>query len=279
MVRSARAQRGYTYLALMFAVALMGAGLAAAGVFWHTAQMREKERELLYVGDQYKKAIERYYKQGKTYPRELPQLVRDQRTPDVRRYIRKLYRDPITNKNEWGLLKTPDGGIAGIFSLSEQAPLKTANFPLAYAEFEGKTKYSDWKFVYSPQSAPGGTGAPGAAQQRAPGTPAGAQPNVPGGTAGGQQSANPASGPARAGAVQGAQSGASNTGGFQLGTTSDAAPGQQGSASGAQSTGPGGFGLLQPSTPSSGGAGAVQPSTPATDSGAGAQESFPRTSP
>src|SRR5215203_3047104 len=108
MVMNRRAHHGYTYLALLFVIALMGAGLAAVGIFWHTAQMRAKERELLYIGDQYKKAIERYYKEGKTYPRELRQLIRDQRTPDVRRYLRKLYPDPVTNKNEWGLIKTPD---------------------------------------------------------------------------------------------------------------------------------------------------------------------------
>jgi type II secretory pathway pseudopilin PulG len=178
------AQHGYTYLTLLFAVALMGAGLAAASSLWHTAQMREKERELLYVGDQYRKAIEAYYKQGKQYPRELVQLLRDQRVPGVRRYLRKLWRDPITNKSEWGLVKAPDGGIAGVYSLSEQAPFKQAEFPKDYAEFTGKAKYSDWKFAYLPAGKPGASppGAPGTspAQQGAPGTPAPGAPAAPG---------------------------------------------------------------------------------------------------
>ena len=130
--------------------------------------------------------------QGKQYPKELVQLLRDQRVPGVQRYLRKLYRDPITGKNEWGLVKAPDGGIAGVYSLSDLAPFKEADFPKALAEFTGKTKYSDWKFAYlapgaqgtSPQGAPGAAappGTPGAAS--APGTTGAASPQgVPGAT-------------------------------------------------------------------------------------------------
>lgn len=167
-----RRQHGYTYLTLIFAVAFMGAGLAAASSLWHTAQMREKERELLYVGDQYRKAIQLYYAQGNQYPKELVQLLRDQRVQGVRRYLRKLYRDPITGKGEWGFVKAPDGGIVGVYSLSEEMPFKQADFPKDYAEFTGKTKYSDWKFAYMPQGKPGATPPQGTSGQ---GSPQGAQ--------------------------------------------------------------------------------------------------------
>ena len=53
-------QKGFTYLTILFVVAIMGAGLALTGQVWHTAAMRDKESELLYVGNQYRKAIERY---------------------------------------------------------------------------------------------------------------------------------------------------------------------------------------------------------------------------
>jgi len=32
----------------------MGVALAALGTMWHTASQREKERDLLFVGDQYR---------------------------------------------------------------------------------------------------------------------------------------------------------------------------------------------------------------------------------
>jgi len=52
-------------------------------------------------------------------------------------------------------VKSADGGFAGVYSLSEAAPLKTAGFAVRDSSFEGKTKYSDWQFVYSPAAAPG----------------------------------------------------------------------------------------------------------------------------
>ena len=149
-----RPQAGYTYLVLLLVVALMGAALGATGVLWHTAQTRDKEIELLYIGNEYRRAIQLYHANTpgpvKQYPREFEQLLKDPRLPVVRRYLRKLYRDPITGKREWGVIKAPDGGIAGVHSLSESAPYKTANFKKTDAEFEGKTKYSEWRFAYLP---------------------------------------------------------------------------------------------------------------------------------
>ena len=80
MVR--RRNSGFTYLTVLFMVALMGAGLALAGEVWHTSVLREKEAELLYVGHQYRKAIERYVLAGpRQYPRTLEDLLKDQRRP------------------------------------------------------------------------------------------------------------------------------------------------------------------------------------------------------
>jgi type II secretory pathway pseudopilin PulG len=189
-------QAGVTYLAVLLLVALMGATLGAAGVLWHTAQMREKERELLFVGNEYRRAIQLYYLSSpggvRQYPRELADLVRDPRQPAVKRYLRKLYRDPMTGKPEWGLVKNPDGSIAGVYSLSDAAPFKTANFSKGDADFEGKEKYSDWKFVYRETPAAGSLPqkpAAGQGPQPAPST----SPNVtpPATGAGSPTSQNP----------------------------------------------------------------------------------------
>ena len=64
-------------------------------------------------------------------------------------YLRKNYLDPITGK-EWQLIKDPAKGITGVVSSSEQEPLKKANFPEEFKEFEGKTKYMEWQFVNRP---------------------------------------------------------------------------------------------------------------------------------
>lgn len=169
---------GFTYLTVLFIVAILAGGLALIGEVWHTTTLREKEAELLYVGNQYRKAIERYYLSGpRQYPRALADLLKDPRKAGTERYLRQMYPDPVTGKSEWGLVKAPDGGIAGVHSLSEEAPLKHANFDRLNLDFAGKAKYSEWQFVYGPAAAP----APGAsaAQPGAVPPPAAAPPSNP----------------------------------------------------------------------------------------------------
>lgn len=146
-----RRQSGFTYLTLLFVVATMGAGLALTGEVWYTSVLREREAELLHIGNDYRKAIERYYLSGpRQYPRDLADLLKDPRQPGIVRHLRKPYSDPVTGKEEWGLVRAPDGGIAGVHSLSEDKPLKSGGFSVRDREFEAKPKYSDWKFVYTP---------------------------------------------------------------------------------------------------------------------------------
>ena len=137
----------------IFLVAVLGLGLAATGEVWQTAAQREREIELIFVGSQYRKAIERYYRSAQgygRYPRQLEDLLKDPRRPETRRYLRTLYADPVTGTTEWGLVRAPDGGIAGVYSLSEDAPIKTTGFRPENATLAGRTKYVDWKFEYVP---------------------------------------------------------------------------------------------------------------------------------
>jgi type II secretory pathway pseudopilin PulG len=151
-----RSQRGFTYLTALFFVALLATGLALAGEVWETSTRRDKEAELLFIGNQYRNAIRLYYESTpggvKRYPRTLGELVSDPRSPALRRHIRKLYPDPLGGK-EWGLVKAPDGGISGVFSMAKAAPLKTAGFKPRDAGFESAKTYADWKFLYSPAAA------------------------------------------------------------------------------------------------------------------------------
>jgi type II secretory pathway pseudopilin PulG len=143
-------QRGFTYLTVLFVVAILSGGLALVGEVWHTSAAREKEAELLFVGHQYRKAIERYYLTGpqRQYPRELADLLKDPRRPDTQRYLRRLYNDPLTGQ-PFALVKAPDGGILGVHSTSEDKPFKSGGFKVRDAAFEGAGKYADWKFVHA----------------------------------------------------------------------------------------------------------------------------------
>lgn len=148
------AQRGFTYIGLLIAVALMGMALAAAGTVASAQRQRAKEQELLFVGAQFRRAIGLYYERSpggvKQFPPSIEALLQDPRYPAVQRYLRKRYADPISGKAEWGLVQGPGGTVMGVYSLSQDAPLKTGNFAEVNQSFEGKTAYSDWKFVYIP---------------------------------------------------------------------------------------------------------------------------------
>jgi type II secretory pathway pseudopilin PulG len=153
--------RGFTYITVLFVVATMSGGLALIGEVWHTANVREKEAELLHIGNEYRKAIERYYLSGpsRQYPKNFSDLIKDPRQPGTVRHLRRLYPDPVTGKDDWGLVKSADGGFAGVFSLSEEAPLKNSGFSVRDANFEAKTKYSEWQFVFAPAQAAAKPGA------------------------------------------------------------------------------------------------------------------------
>lgn len=141
-------QRGFTYIGLLFAIAVLGITLAMIGVVWSTQIRRDREAELLFVGDQYRAAIGRYLMNGATYPQALADLVEDKRTPVPRRYLRRLYPDPMTGHADWQLIMDPGGGIAGVASNSQQKPIKIAGFAPSDADFENSECYCDWKFVF-----------------------------------------------------------------------------------------------------------------------------------
>lgn len=147
-------QSGVTYIGVLVLVALMGITAAVAADVWHTGQKRENERQLLFIGNQFRQAIGHYYERSpgpvKTFPRNLGDLLRDPRTPGVARHLRRIYPDPMTGSEEWGLVRGPSGEILGVFSRSEAIPLKKANFRKADASFENKERYSEWTFVYTP---------------------------------------------------------------------------------------------------------------------------------
>ena len=152
----AQSSEGFTYIGVLVLVALIGIALATVGEVWHTMQQREKEQELLFIGHEFRLALSRYaqnaHSQAELSPLHLEDLLKDPRDPGIKRYLRKIYPDPITGSAQWGLITGPNGEIYGVHSLSDDEPLKKSNFGLADRQFEGKMKYSEWIFMSSPGS-------------------------------------------------------------------------------------------------------------------------------
>jgi len=149
-----RAQSGFGFVWTLLAVAALGVGLAAIGQLWSTQAQREREAELLLVGREFRAAITSYYVNSKAgapaYPVRLTDLLEDRRGPVLRRHLRKMYVDPITGREDWGLLTTPDGRIRGVHSRSAAMPIKTGNFDPGESQFEKAETYADWRFEHVP---------------------------------------------------------------------------------------------------------------------------------
>lgn len=149
-------QAGLTYLTVLFVIAVAGIMLANTGIAWSQAGQRERELDLLFVGNEYRQAIMLFYERTpgtiKRYPARLEDLLTDSRYNPPQHYLRKLYRDPVINQKQWDIIIAPEGGIMGVQSLSNGKPIKTTGFDEVNISFEGAASYSSWKFTYVPQA-------------------------------------------------------------------------------------------------------------------------------
>jgi len=178
--RLSKSSDGFTYIAALMLVVIMGIMLGVAGQSWTMLMKRERETELLFRGKQIVDAIARWQDptggvgNAVATPvrplNDLKDLLLDPNSVSKKRLLRKdpqtSYNDPITGK-EWETIRDPVRGIIGVKSTSEDPPLRQTGFlelfyPLdpnsrrdrylitMLSGFEKKTKYQDWLFVWTP---------------------------------------------------------------------------------------------------------------------------------
>jgi type II secretory pathway pseudopilin PulG len=93
---------------LMVAVTILMVLTAAALPMWSQAMKREKEAELIFRGWQYAEAIRVFQQRHGRLPTRLQELI------EVKpRSIRKLWKDPMTESGEWGLVPPGAGAVPG----------------------------------------------------------------------------------------------------------------------------------------------------------------------
>jgi type II secretory pathway pseudopilin PulG len=160
------ATAGFTYIAALVMVVIMGIMLGAVGQSISIVMKREREKELIFRGLQYRNAIELWTRKGAMPLLDLKYLVQDPRDPSGKeKYLRKLYKDPITGE-DWKALVDPNTKeIYGVASTSNEEPMKKGNFPEEIKSFEGKGKYSEWEFVFKRITIPAGATAAGGVQK------------------------------------------------------------------------------------------------------------------
>lgn len=88
-------QQGYVLLAIILMLALIVIAAAAAAPDIAMSIRREREAELINRGTQYMRAIQHYYKKFGRYPTR----IEDLENTNNMRFLRRRYKDPITDKD------------------------------------------------------------------------------------------------------------------------------------------------------------------------------------
>lgn len=142
---------GFTYIGLLILMAIIALVATASLQLGAIVQRRAAEEELLAIGKEYRNALQSYANLTpigqKRYPPSLAELLKDPRFPQNVRHLRKIYADPLSGKEEWGIVRPVEGqGVLAVYSLAEAKPIKIGNFDAEWRGFENSQSYQDWRF-------------------------------------------------------------------------------------------------------------------------------------
>jgi type II secretory pathway pseudopilin PulG len=121
-----RNEKGYTLAVVAVFTTVLLVTLSAAVLNWQKARQREREEELIFRGKQFMRAIELWQRKFPgTYPTTIDALLSTSNT----RFLRKKWKDPITNSDDWRLIKmNPDGSVSGLTIIPGSNPLGPSAF-------------------------------------------------------------------------------------------------------------------------------------------------------
>jgi type II secretory pathway pseudopilin PulG len=111
------------------AIIIIGISMGAAGKYWSNVMLRDKEEELIFRGEQYRKAIDSYFSLGRQYPPSIDDLLKDGRTPAGKRHLRQKYKDPVNGEDFEEIKHIATKRIIGVRSTSNKESIKQAWFP------------------------------------------------------------------------------------------------------------------------------------------------------
>lgn len=105
--RKQHGEKGYMLLAVMIIVTLILIALSAEAPRVAQQIQREKEQELVNRGQEYARAIKKFYHKQGTYPTSIDQLLDTNHV----RFLRKKYKDPMTGEDEWHVVHAGEAEI------------------------------------------------------------------------------------------------------------------------------------------------------------------------
>ena len=104
--RRAKGEQGFAFLTIIFLAAALLIGLALSLPRAAMQAQRLREERLIYRGEQYKRAIELYFRAHKKYPSDLDDLEERNGV----RYLRQRYKDPMNENEEWRFIRMGSDG-------------------------------------------------------------------------------------------------------------------------------------------------------------------------
>ena len=157
---SGKSHLGFAYVGVIVLVFIIGLAAAMTVKLGALQQRRNAEFDLLLTGAAFIEALGSYADASEPgqprSPNSLDELLRDPRFAGIRRHLRQIYVDPMTGKAEWGLVRSPENArIVGVYSLSNDQPIKLDNFSPGFEHFKNKSHINEWKFVVSPETLAG----------------------------------------------------------------------------------------------------------------------------
>jgi type II secretory pathway pseudopilin PulG len=108
-MRADRPDAGFSLAALIFFLTAASIFIAAAIPAYQMQAKRETEEELIFRGEEYSRAIQKYQRRFGVYPASVDQLV----STNGLRFLRRAYQDPITGKEFRVITVNPDGSLTG----------------------------------------------------------------------------------------------------------------------------------------------------------------------
>src|SRR5207244_11283377 len=108
-MRTHRSDAGFSLAALIFFATAASILIAAVVPAYQMQAKREIEEELIFRGEEYTRAIQKYQRRFGVYPSTVDQLLL---TNNIR-FLRRKYEDPITGKEFRLITINPDGSVNG----------------------------------------------------------------------------------------------------------------------------------------------------------------------
>jgi type II secretory pathway pseudopilin PulG len=93
-------QQGYTLAGALVMIAVLSVFMALSVPLWSRVKQRENEEELIFRGREYMEAVARYHQKFNSFPPDIETLYKQ-------KFLRKLYKDPMTESGTWKVLR-PD---------------------------------------------------------------------------------------------------------------------------------------------------------------------------